>query len=146
MTAARFAWKCPTCGRRFARARQAHSCQVVPLSAHRAKAPPEVRRIYDAVVAFLRTCGPLDAVPTKSGINLLSRTSLGGIHLQKSKARLGLVMTRRVRSPRIQRVLQISPRSFVHYIDVATVAEVDKELKSWLAAAHEVGMMAGRRV
>jgi hypothetical protein len=104
-----------------------------------------VARVFDAVVAHLRTCGPLDVVPTKTSINLLSRTSIGGIRLQKRKARLGLVLTRRVRDPRIHNALQLSPRSVVHYIELTTAADVDETVRRWLREAHEVGMLAGQR-
>jgi hypothetical protein len=139
-------WKCPNCGRNFARPQQAHSCQVVPLSAHLKKASPEIQAIYQAVVAHLRTCGPLDVVPTKTGINLLSCTSLGGIQLQKTKARISFVLTRQVSDRRIQRVLQISPRSFVHYVELTTVSDLDRDIQTWLQEAHHVGMLAGKRV
>jgi hypothetical protein len=119
---------------------------VVSLATHLRKASPEVQAIYRAVVAELKQCGPLDAVPTKTGINLLSRTSLGGIRLQKSKARLGLVLTRRIQDPRIQSVLRISPRSYVHYINVESMAGLDATLRGWLREAHQVGMLAGQRV
>jgi hypothetical protein len=138
-------WKCPRCGRRFARARQAHSCAVVPLAAHLAKASPEVRAIYRALMAALRACGPVRAAPTKTGINLLARTSLGSVALQRTSAVLGLVLTRRLRSPRVESYLQLSPRSHHHRIRLAAAREVDAELTGWLREAHAVGMMAGRR-
>jgi hypothetical protein len=105
-----------------------------------------VRRIYEAVIKHLRSCGPLDAVPTKTGINLLSRTSLGGIQLQKSKARIGFVLTRRVTDPRIRGTLQISPRSVVHYVDLRAPADLDADVRLWLKEAHGVGMLAGKRI
>jgi hypothetical protein len=71
--------------------------------------------------------------------------SAGPFLLQTAKARLGIVLTRRVTDPRIHRVLQLSPRSFVHYIDLATTADLDRAVRSWLTEAHQVGMLAGKR-
>jgi hypothetical protein len=138
-------WKCPTCGRRFARPRQAHSCQVVPLKVHLDKASPETRAIYHAVLKAIRACGPVQVAPTKTGINLLSGTSLGGLSLHRGFVNLGLVLTHRVDSPRVSWVLQLSPRSFAHRIKVGSPAEVDRELRGWIAEAYAVGRMAGRR-
>lgn len=138
-------WKCPKCGRRFAHKNQWHSCQVVPLSAHLKKAGPKVQAIYRAVIGAIGKFGPLQVVPTKSGINLLSRTSLGGIRLMRDQARLGIVMLEEVRSPRIRSTLRISPRSVVHYIDLTSTADVDAELKGWLRESYRVGMLAGTR-
>jgi hypothetical protein len=117
----------------------------VSIARHLEQADPEVRRIYEAVVAELQRCGPLEAVATKTGINLLSRTSLGSIKLQKRKARLALVLTRSMQDPRVQRVLRLSARSVVHYIDVSRVSELDQALRGWLREAHATGMLAGRR-
>ncbi len=138
-------WKCPKCGRRFAHANQAHSCQVVPMSPHRAKAPPGVRRIYQAVMRALRACGPVQVAPTKTSINLLSRTSLGGISLHKSYLNLGLVLSHRVDDRRVASVLQISPRSFAHRLRLQSVADVDAAVRRWLREAYQVGLMAGHR-
>ena len=139
-------WKCPKCGRRFVRARQAHSCQVVPLRTHLDKGSPLARRIYDIVIKALRRCGPLQVVPTKTGINLLSRTSLGGITLHRAHVNLGLVLTRRLADRRVAGMLQISPRTFVHRLRLTSVADVDHDVRRWLREAHRVGMLAGRRV
>lgn len=138
-------WKCPNCGRGFARRNQAHSCQVVPLQTHLAKASPEVRKIYQAIIRALRTLGPFEAVPTKTGINLLSATSLGGVSLHKTYANLGLVLTRRVEDPRVVSVLQISPRSFAHRVKIEAVSGLDEVVRGWLKEAYQVGLMAGRR-
>ncbi len=139
------AWKCPKCGRQFARPRQAHSCQVVSLETHLEHAGPDVVAIFDEVVRYLRMCGPLDVVPTKTTINFLSRTSLGGIRLQRRKARLGLVLMRQVEDPRVHSTLRLSPQRIVHFIELATARDVDATVRRWLREAHEVGMLAGHR-
>ena len=138
-------WKCPKCGRRFVHPNQAHSCQVVPLRAHLRKADPTARALYQAVIAAIRTCGPLQVAPTKTGINLLSGTSLGGITLHPGYLNLGLVLTHRVEDPRVVSVLQISPRSFAHRFRLRSLAELDPQLKAWIREAYAVGKMAGRR-
>ena len=138
-------WKCPACRRRFARPRQAHSCQVVPLQAHLQKATPAVRQIYRAILRAIRVCGPVQIAPTKTGINLLSGTSLGGLTLHKTYVNLGLLLTRRLEGGRVTGVLQSSPRSFAHRVRVTSVAEVDAELRGWIAEAYAVGKLAGRR-
>jgi len=137
--------QCPTCGRRFARPNQAHSCQVVPLQAHLAKASPETRAIYTAIIKVIRACAPVQIAPTKTGINLLSGTSLGGLTLHRGYVNLGLVLTRNLDSPRASWVLQLSPRSFAHRIRVGSPAEVDAELCQWIRDAYQVGKLAGRR-
>jgi hypothetical protein len=139
------AWRCPACNRKFARPNQSHSCQVVSLSSHLGKASVEVRAIYDALIAALEELGPYQAVPTKTGINIMVRTSLGGMTIHRTYVNLGLVFTRRIESPRVGMMLQLSPRSFVHRFRVNAASEVDTELRGWMAEAYAVGQMAGRR-
>lgn len=104
-----------------------------------------MQEVYRAVVSELRSCGPLQVAPTKTGINLLSRTSVGSIQLQRAQAKLSIVLTRRLTDPRVRSVLRLSPQSFVHYIDLASVDDLDDAVRSWLREAHQVGMLAGRR-
>ena len=138
-------WRCPKCGRRFAHPNQAHSCQVVPLRTHLATAPPAVRRIYQAVMRALRACGPVQVAPTKTGINLLSGTSLGSVRLHQRYLNLGLLLTYRLDDRRVTSVLQLSPRSFAHRLRLESVADVDASLRRCLREAYQVGLMAGRR-
>jgi hypothetical protein len=121
---------------------------VVSLEAHLAGAGQEVRATYRAIIAALRKLGPLDVVPTKSGINLLAGggTSLGGMGLRRDGVELGLLLTRKLEHPRVRAVLQLSARSFHHRFRIATASEVDQELAGWLAESYAVGRMAGRRV
>jgi hypothetical protein len=104
-----------------------------------------VLAVFDEIVRYLRTCGPLDVVPTKTNINFLSRTSLGGIRLQRRKARLSIVLMRQVRDPRVHSTLRLSPRRIVHFIELTAVGDVDAVVRRWLREAHEVGMLAGHR-
>lgn len=139
-------WKCPTCKRRFAKRNQAHSCQVVPLATHLSKADADTLAVYRAILSILEALGPLQVAPTKSGINLLSRTSLGSLTLHRDYIDLSLVLTRRLESPRVRSVLQLSPKSFVHKVRVGSRAELDSELAQWLEESYQVGLMAGRRL
>ena len=51
-----------------------------------------------------------------------------------------VVLARRVESPRFRRIETFGPRNHLHAFRLASVAEVDDEVASWLAEAYEVGM------
>ncbi len=93
----------------------------------------------------LRACGPVQVAPTKTGINLLSGTSLGSVSLHRSYLNLGLLLTYRLDDRRVTSVLQLSPRSFAHRLRLESVADVDAALRRCLREAYQVGLMAGRR-
>ncbi len=138
-------WTCPKCKRQFARAKQAHSCQVVSLDGHLARASPATRKIFEAILRFLGGLGPLQVAPTKTSINLLSGTSLGSISIQHEQLTISFVLTKKASDPRLSGVLQLSPNSVVHRIRIASLAEFDTDVKDWLRQAYQVGLMKGRR-
>ena len=146
MTGARSTkWRCPECARQFARKSQAHSCKTVSLESHLAGASPEVTRIYLALERLIREFGPFSAVPTKSQITLLARTTFAGVTVRKNWLNLGFVLTREINHPRITRSEKISPRTSVHTVQLRSVRNVDSQLRDWLREAYAVGQLAGRR-
>jgi transposase-like protein len=52
-------WKCAKCGRAFANRNQSHACGVHTLAHHFAGKPPEIRALYEAVVAVVKSVGPV---------------------------------------------------------------------------------------
>jgi hypothetical protein len=145
MKRGRPAWRCPVCARQFARKSQAHSCKTVSLETHLIKASPEVTRIYLALERLIREIGPFTAVPTKTSITLLSRTTFAGAVLRKHWLNLAFVLTKEVEHPRIIKMKKISPRTFVHTVQLRSVRSLDEQLRKWLSEAYEVGELAGRR-
>ena len=52
-------WTCPACRRGFANRNQSHACGVHDLEAHFARRPPEVRTLFDQLLAEVRRNGPV---------------------------------------------------------------------------------------
>jgi hypothetical protein len=138
-------WTCPECARKFARPRQAHSCAVVPLSDHLMRATPETRAIFERVMQAVHACGPVQVAPTKTGINLMSGTSLGSVSLHKGYVNIGLVFTREIKHARLKLLYRLSAQSFGYRVRVDSPSEVDADLKTWIREAYETGKLAGRR-
>jgi hypothetical protein len=138
-------WRCPECARQFARKSQAHSCKTVSLESHLIKASAEVTRVYLALERLIREMGPFTAVPTKTSITLLSRTTFAGVVVRKHWLNLTFALTREVEHPRITKVGRISPRTFAHSVRVRSTRDVDEQLRKWLREAYELGLLAGRR-
>lgn len=137
-------WQCPVCEREFAKKSQAHSCQISSLETHFRKASPETLKVYSALETALGELGAYRAVPTKSQINLMVRTSFGGLQMRRNSIALGFVLTRRIEHPRLS-ALQLSPRTFAYKVQLRSPADVDDQLREWLKEAYQVGLAAGRR-
>lgn len=142
---ARPTWRCPECARKFARKSQAHSCKTVSLESHLAAASPEVTRIYLALERLIREFGQFSAVPTKSQITLLARTTFAGVIVRKKWLNLVFILTREIEHSRITRIERTSPRTCVHTVQLRSVRNVDTQLREWLREAYQVGKLGGRR-
>ena len=132
-------WECPACGRRFANRNQSHACGRHDLEHHFAGKPPEVRALFDAVVAELRALGPVTVLPEKTRIAFQVRMSFAQLTPRRRWIDGHVVLARRLESPRFRGVQTISPRNHVHTFRLASLADVDDELRSWLAEAYRVG-------
>jgi hypothetical protein len=132
-------WRCPRCGRRFVSRDMPHSCVAATVDGHFAAAAPGLRETFDAFVAAARESGPVEVDPTVSRIALLAAIRFAAV--QRPRGRhldAHLVLTRPVRSPRLK-VEFLAPYYYLHRVRLRTPADVDDELRGWLAEAHEVG-------
>ena len=131
-------WRCPTCGQTFVSRNLPHSCQVVALDDHFAGVP-ELRPVFDAYLAAARCSGPVTVNATKSRISFQVRMRFAGIQRPgRSQIVATFVLVRALRSPRL-RVEFVPPRYYVHRLTLRAVADVDDEVRGWLAEAYAVG-------
>lgn len=134
-------WTCPRCGRAFANRNQTHTCRpLLPVDAHFDGKPPEIRAIFDRVVALAERCGPVTVLPERSRIALQARMSFAALQPRRAWLDGHVVLARRLESPRFRRIETFGPRNHLHAFRLASVEEVDEEVAAWLAEAYEVGM------
>jgi hypothetical protein len=83
--------------------------------------------------------GPVRVLPEKTRIAFQVRMSFAQITPRKSWLDGHVVLARRVDSPRFRTVQTFSPRNHLHTFRIASEADIDGELRSWLAEAYAVG-------
>jgi hypothetical protein len=132
-------WHCPKCQRGFANRNQSHACGQYTLAHHFRGKPPAIRALFDAVVAAIRTIGPVKVIPEKTRIAFQVRMSFAQITPRRSWLDGHLVLARRLEHPRFRKVETFSPRNHLHAFRISTVDEIDAEMRSWLAEAYLVG-------
>jgi hypothetical protein len=132
-------WQCPECERWFANRNQSHACGRHDLEHHFAGKPPEVRALFDAVVAEVRALGPVAVLPEKTRIAFQVRMSFAQLTPRRRWIDGHVVLSRRLESPRFRSVQTFSPRNHLHTFRLSTLADVDDELRAWLAEAYHVG-------
>ena len=137
--ATRELWTCPECGRGFANRNQAHACGRHDLEAHFAGKPPEIRALFDAVVAAIRDIGPVEILPEKTRIAFHVRMSFAQVTPRMAWLDGHVVLARRLDSPRFRSVQTFSPRNHLHAFRIERLTDIDAEFRAWMAEAYTVG-------
>src|SRR5688572_32144715 len=132
-------WRCARCGRAFANRNQSHACGRHTLGEHFRAKSPEIRALFDAVVAALRAIGPVRVLPEKTRIAFQVRMSFAQVTPRQKWLDGHVVLARRLEHPRFRRIQTISPRNHVHSFRITSASEIDPDFKAWLAEAYEVG-------
>jgi hypothetical protein len=132
-------WRCRKCGRGFANKNQSHACGRHTLAQHFAGKPPEVRRLYEAVVAAVRAIGPVRVLPEKTRIAFQVRMSFAQVTVRRGWLDGHVVLARRLEHPRFRRVETFSPRNHLHAFRISRLDEIDADFRAWLAEAYLVG-------
>jgi Domain of unknown function (DUF5655) len=130
-------WTCPVCEREFGRTHQAHvclpGCTVEECFAGR---PPAYRDMYDAVVAHVRTLGPVHADAVSVGVFLKRGRTLVEIRPMARSLNLYIVLPRAVHDARIARTLRASAERFAHLVKLTDPRDVDEQVRDWLSEAY----------
>lgn len=96
---------------------------------------PSVRTIYDQLIKVLKKFGPIEEDPKKTSIHINRKSALIGVETRKDCILLTIKSDHPIKSPRIEKVEQISANRFYHKVRVKSTQEFDEELKNWLRQA-----------
>jgi len=132
-------WHCETCGRAFAKRNQRHTCGLRSLEQHFEARSTEVRDIFNAFLAELRSLGPVTVLPEKTRIAFQTRMSFAQLTIRRNWIIGHLVLGRRVTSSQFTKVETISQRNHIHHFRLETVSAFGSELRGYLAEAYRVG-------
>jgi hypothetical protein len=132
-------WRCRECRREFANRNQSHACGRYKLADHFRNKPPEIRALYNRVVAALRAIGPVRILPEKTRIAFQVRMSFAQVTPRQKWLDGHVVLARRLEHPRFRRIETISPRNHVHVFRLSQRSEIDADFRAWLAEAYLVG-------
>ena len=130
-------WRCPACDREFARANQSHVC--VPgnsVAATFAGRPPGQREIYDALIAHLRTLGPVHVDAVKVGVFLKREDKLAEVRPMARAVALWLILPRPLEDERVTRRERISAGRYAQVVRLADSSDVDDQVLGWLTEAY----------
>ncbi|HET9298379.1 MAG TPA: DUF5655 domain-containing protein [Candidatus Polarisedimenticolaceae bacterium] len=103
---------------------------------HFTKSDPDVRATYAAILEAARKLGKVQEDPKKTSIHLVRASAFAGVAAQKQALVLTLKASKPIQSPRIRRTEQTSANRWHMEMRLTSPAEVDAELRQWLAEAY----------
>lgn len=132
-------WTCPKCGERFVTRNIWHSCGKFTLDDLFSRSQPHVLKIFRKFSRMVRANGPARMIPQKTRVVFQTRMRFAGATARKSHLLCAFILTRKVESPRFQKVEKFSPRSYGYYLPVRSETELDRAVAGWLKEAYAVG-------
>ena len=105
---------------------------------HFADRSDDLRMRSDRLVALTETFGPVEQDPTKSSIHLNRGTAFAGVAVRKGHIVLTIPSDRPLDGPRVFESQRTSAQRVHHQVRVATVKDLDTELRDWLKAADDL--------
>src|SRR5947209_6672705 len=131
-------WTCPRCDREFGRSGQSHTCVPgITVDAAFAGRPPEQRAIYDEILAYLESLGPVHEDAVSVGVFLKRDRKLAEVRPRSRDISLAVYLPSPVEHPRIVRVIGRGGPRVVHQTVLRDVSDVDDQVRQWLAHAFE---------
>jgi uncharacterized C2H2 Zn-finger protein len=131
-------WKCPGCGRGFAKKNQWHSCQKRSIDHHFLGKKPQLKNAYDVLITKLQEFGPIRIDSVKTSINLISKHNFGGINVQRGSLRLGFVSDGAISDARIIHSQRLGKNRIGYSVRVNSPDEIDDQLLGWMRNAYQL--------
>jgi hypothetical protein len=119
-------WTCPRCGHRFVSANVWHSCTSYTLEDAFARSTPDARAAFDAFVALIERCGPVEVIAQKTRIVIMGRVRFAGATVLRDRVRLNVALTRQIDAPWVEGVVSYGDRWNAHRFIVASPADLDR--------------------
>lgn len=129
-------WKCPECGREFAKRNQWHSCQKRSIDHHHRGKSPKMKKTYDILITKLKEFGPLRIDAVKTSINLISKHHFGSLTIQSKCLRLGFVSDEVIVDPRIIHRQKLGKSRMGYSVRLNSPYDIDNQLLGWLKKAY----------
>ena len=140
-------WRCPKCGHAFVGANMAHSCVTVDLDDVFARSTTEARAAFDAYVAMIGRCGPIEVIGQKTRIVIMGRVRFAGATVLRDSVRLNIALTRQIDAPWVEKIeTYLDGRWNAHRFRVRSPRSWPRSLvcPNWYARAIATSACKGR--
>jgi len=130
-------WTCPDCGRRFGRKNQSHGCAPgQSVDDYFATRPTTLRRAFDAIARHLARIGKVRVEAVTVCVMFKRSRTFAEVRAKRDRLVLIFLLSRTLDHPKITKVLRLSAHRTAHFIDITRAADVDRDVRDWLAEAY----------
>ena len=112
-------WKCPKCGREFARRSAYHGCGQYTLEGYLEGKRPEAIALFNELVTRAKLFGPVLVSPVKTQITFRVQTTFLMVALSGKQLVGYLFLGREAPAPFFKKISAASARRFVHHFRIA---------------------------
>jgi hypothetical protein len=117
-------WKCPKCGREFARRSAYHGCGQYTLEGYLTGKRTEALALFHELLACATQSGPVMVSPVKTQVTFRVRTTFLMVALNGRQLVGYLFLTREVPAPFFRKITAASARRFVHHFRITEVSTI----------------------
>jgi Domain of unknown function (DUF5655) len=131
------AWTCPKCRRQFGRQSQSHECApAMSVEEYFSTGPAHERPVFEAVMAHLRTVGPVHVEPVSVGIFLKRARTFAELRPMTKWVAVSFSLPAPKRHHLVKRKIIHYNGRYYHVANVAGPEEIDDDLLTMLTEAY----------
>lgn len=125
-------WTCTKCKRIFIKAKQPHSCKVIPLEVHFKNKDYAKELFYTLVGQINNRVGKCKILSIPCCIHLFGRYDFLAALPKKDKLEIRFALNYKLDNPRLKQYVPMSNKIFKNCIDITQKSDVDSDLIEWL--------------
>ncbi len=137
-------WVCPNCGRQFERPHQKHSCTIFPLEHHFTGKPAGEILYHKLKKELIKHFDLFKIESLECCIHFATDLTFAAVKIMKKKIVIEFALNHQLKSKRISRLIEMSPKRFLHYVDIENEVEIDEELILWIKEAEKSNQEKGK--
>ncbi len=131
------AWTCPKCRRQFGRKSQSHECApAMSVEEYFSTGPAHERPVFEAVMAHLRTVGPVHVEPVSVGVFLKRARTFAELRPMTKWVAVSFSLPGPKRHHLVKRKIIHYNGRYYHVANVAAPEELDDDLLTMLTEAY----------
>ena len=135
-------WACPKCGAKFVTENQWHSCGEATLADWVDDLGPRGSALYHHFEQMIAACGEYHVAPAKTRIAFMGRVRFATItSISERGMTWSFALPYALESERIDRVEEVVPGWYVHWMNVVDSTQLDAQIQEWVEESYRlIGM------